>query len=64
MKRLSLFLIPSAIAIVLFAGISSFESVGNDSESQEKLILLDYDAYSEGINSVLFDADGSINYTL
>ncbi|HAJ75271.1 MAG TPA: LPS export ABC transporter periplasmic protein LptC [Gammaproteobacteria bacterium] len=64
MQRLSLFLIPSVIAIVLFTGIGSFDSVGNDSESQENLILLDYDAYSEGINTVLYDADGSINYTL
>tara|TARA_B100000315_G_scaffold187956_1_gene177643 strand:+ start:222 stop:809 length:588 start_codon:yes stop_codon:yes gene_type:complete len=64
MQRLSLFLIPSVFAIVLFAGISSLVSIGNDSESQEKLILLDYDAYSEGINTVLYEADGSINYTL
>ncbi|NQV68587.1 MAG: LPS export ABC transporter periplasmic protein LptC [Pseudohongiella sp.] len=64
MQRLTLLIIPGLIAIALFIGISTFDSIGNQPETQTELQPLDYNAYSEGINTVLYDIDGKINYTL
>jgi LPS export ABC transporter protein LptC len=64
MQRLTLLIIPGLIAIALFIGISTFDSIGNQTETQTELQPLDYNAYSEGINTVLYDIDGKINYTL
>ena len=64
MQRLTLLLIPGLIAIALFTGISTFESFSTRSEVVVELVALDFDAYSEGINTVLYDTQGNINYTL
>ncbi len=64
MQRLTLLLIPGLIAIALFTGISTFESVSTRSAVEVELVALDFNAYSEGINTVLYDTQGSINYTL
>ena len=64
MQRLTLLLIPGLIAIALFTGISTFESISTRSEDDLELVELDFNAYSEGINTVLYDVQGSINYTL
>lgn len=64
MQRLPLFLIPSLIAIVLFIAISSFDSASTQSGLEENSVALNFDAYSEGINSILYDETGAINYTL
>jgi LPS export ABC transporter protein LptC len=61
MQRLSLLLIPAVIAIALFLG---FESTSTRDESDLEITRLNYDAYSEGINSVLYDESGNISYTL
>ena len=61
MQRLSLLLIPAVIAIALFLG---FESTNTRDESDLEITRLNYDAYSEGINSVLYDESGNISYTL
>ena len=64
MQRISLLIIPAIIAIALYSGISSIESIGNQGETQAPLQALDYDAYSAGINTILYDLNGQINYTL
>lgn len=64
MQRLSLLLIPGLIASAVFIGISSFESVNIQDGLQLEAVRLDFDAYSEGINSVRYDESGSISYTL
>ena len=64
MQRLTLLLIPGLIAIALFIGISTFESVSTRSDADPELVELDFNAYSEGINTVLYDSQGNINYTL
>jgi len=64
MQRLTLLLIPGLIAIALFTGISTFESVSTRTEVGLELLELDFNAYSEGINTVLYDSQGNINYTL
>jgi len=64
MQRISLFLIPGLIAVVLFVVISSFESASNVPNPQHDQTYLKFDAYSAGINTVLYARDGTINYTL
>ena len=64
MQRISLFLIPGLIAVALFVVISSFESISNVPDPQYDRAYLKFDAYSEGINTVLYARDGTINYTL
>jgi lipopolysaccharide export system protein LptC len=64
MQRLTLLLIPGLIAIVIFTAISTYDSVSVDSAETTSLTLLDYNAYSEGINTVLYNPAGDINYTL
>ena len=64
MQRITLLIIPGLIAIALFIGISSFDSIGTPEDSQQELRTLDYSAYSEGINTILYDINGQINYTL
>lgn len=64
MQRFSILLIPSAIAIVLFIGISTFESVSTQPQVDVDVESLNFNAYSEGINTVLYDTEGRINYTL
>ena len=61
MQRLSLLLIPAVIAIALFLG---FETTNSQDESGLGITRLNYDAYSEGINTVLYDETGHISYTL
>jgi LPS export ABC transporter protein LptC len=64
MQRLSMLLIPGLIATALFIGISSFDATTTESDINLQTTGLDFDAYSEGINSVLYDETGSISYTL
>ena len=64
MQRFGLFFIPGIIAIALFVGINTFSTLSSDSDSSTTLSSLDFNAYSEGINTILYDAEGKINYTL
>lgn len=64
MQRLNLLLIPGLIAIVIFIAISTYDSASVDSTETTNLAMLDYNAYSEGINTVLYTPQGDINYTL
>lgn len=64
MQRITILLIPGIIAIAIFVAISTYDAVNVSPEETISLSTLDYDAYSEGINTVLYDADGVINYTL
>lgn len=64
MRRISLFAIAGLIAILVFTGVNSFQTLTSAPDSATAAVQLDYDAYSEGINTVLYDATGAINYTL
>jgi LPS export ABC transporter protein LptC len=64
MQRFTLLLIPGLIAIVAYIGISSLESFRDQPAIDSGSAALDYNAVSEGINTVLYDTAGSINYTL
>jgi|TARA_B110000881_G_scaffold98103_1_gene86265 LPS export ABC transporter protein LptC len=62
MQRIGLIIVPGIIAITLFVGINSFNTLRNEAGAPNT--SLDFNAYSEGINTTLYDAQGNINYTL
>jgi len=65
LQRLTLVLIPATVAIGLFFSLNLFEDV---SSSRDSIALSGstrpVEAYGEGINTVLFDTLGRIDYTL
>jgi len=64
MQKLTFFIISSVTALLLYFGLDSISSISEEDASTNAGELLDYDAVSDGINSVLYDATGSISYTL
>ena len=62
MQRIGLIIVPGIIATALFVGINSFNTLSNEAHAPNT--SLDFNAYSEGINTTLYDAQGNINYTL
>lgn len=64
MQRIGLIIVPGIIATALFVGINSFESLSNETDAPLTNSSLDFNAYSEGINTILYDTQGNINYTL
>ena len=64
MQRHMLLLIPSLLAILIFLAISAYDSVSVNLEDTGSFTMLDYNVYSEGFNTVLYNLEGDINYTL
>ena len=64
MQRIGLIIVPGIVAIALFVGINTFETLGNDTDTHMEGPSLNFNAYSEGINTILYDAAGNIDYTL
>ena len=64
MQRLGLFIVPGIIAIALFVGINTLDTLSNETDAPATTSSLNFNAYSEGINTILYDADGNIDYTL
>lgn len=64
MQRIGLLFIPGIIAVAVFAGINTLESIGTEPELQTQDQNLGFNAYAEGINTILYDTEGNINYTL
>ena len=64
MQRHKLLLVPSLIAILIFLAISAYDSVSVNLEDTGSFTMLDYNVYSEGFNTVLYNLEGEINYTL
>ena len=64
MQRHKLLLVPSLIAILIFLAISAYDSVSINLEDTDSFTILDYNVYSEGFNTVLYNPEGDINYTL
>jgi len=62
MKKIGLIIVPGIIAITLFVGINSLETLSNEVDA--RITNLDFNAYSEGITTILYDTEGNINYTL
>lgn len=64
MQRTGLLIVSGIIAVALFLGLNTFNLLGNNPDTPSTAASLDYNAYSEGINTILYDVDGKINYTL
>lgn len=64
MQKIGLIVVPGIIAIALFVGINSFDTLSNEADGHITSASLDFNAYSEGINTILYDAKGNIDYTL
>jgi LPS export ABC transporter protein LptC len=64
MQRIGLIIVSGIIAIALFVGINSFDTLSNEADAPITNSSLDFNAYSEGINTILYDTQGNINYTL
>lgn len=64
MQRPRLLILPGLIAISLYLLLTNFEAVVTESAVDSETLNLDFDAYAEGITTVLYDASGAINYTL
>ena len=64
MQRIGLIIVPGIIAIALFVGINSFDTLIKEADAPITNSSLDFNAYSEGINTILYDTQGNINYTL
>ena len=64
MQRITILLIPSVIAIAIFIAISTYDNASQNPEVSSNLKVLDYNVYSEKINTVLYDSNGVVNYTL
>ena len=64
MQRIGLIIVPGLIATALFVGINSLDTLRNEADAPITSSSLDFSAYSEGINTILYDSQGNINYTL
>lgn len=59
-----LLLLPAGVAIALFLGISSYQQLAEVTDAETGNQAIDFDAYAEGIDSVLYDLQGNVEYTL
>ena len=57
-------IVPGVIVTALFVGINTFDTLRNEADAPITSSSLDFSAYSEGINTILYDSQGNINYTL
>lgn len=64
MQRIKFLVIPGFIAIVMFSLISSYDIIDVSSNGKSDLVRPDYNAHSQGINSVLYDSNGTVSYML
>jgi len=64
MQRIGLIIVPGVIVTALFVGINTFDTLRNEADAPITSSSLDFSAYSEGINTILYDSQGNINYTL
>ena len=64
MQRIGLIIGPGVIVTALFVGINAFDTLRNEADAPITSSSLDFSAYSEGINTILYDSQGNINYTL
>ena len=64
MQKLTFFIVSSLTALLLYFGLDSISSISEEDIATNAGELLEYDAISDGINSVLYDESGAIRYTL
>lgn len=64
MQRLSFFIVASLTSVFAYFGLSGISTYNEQEPDINAGELLAYDAISDGINTVLYDESGTINYTL
>ena len=64
MQKFTFFLVTAFSAIVLYFGLNSYSIISTEATESNALAELDYTGVSDGINTVLFNEEGSIHYTL
>jgi LPS export ABC transporter protein LptC len=64
MHQFKLIFIPALLAITVFLGVDYFDRAVEGPQIEETAPGIAYNGYSEGINSVHFDAQGNIRYTM
>ena len=64
MQRIRLIIVPGIIAILIFFSIELFNTITDEPQPQELVDTIDYEGYSERINTIRFDTNGKVNYTL
>lgn len=64
MQKLTFFLVTIVSAIGLYFGLNTYSVITTEEDTAESIAELDYDGVSSGINTVMFNSDGSIHYTL
>lgn len=64
MQRFSILVIPGLLASLVFLAVEYFDQAVESPQSPEATVEIAYNGYSEGINSVHFDEQGNIRYTM
>lgn len=64
MQKLTFFLVTAISAIALYFGLSSYSAITTENADSAAVTELAYTGVSNGINTVLFNLEGSIHYTL
>ena len=64
MQRIRVIIVPGIVAILIFFSIELFNTITDNPQPQELVGTIDYEGYSEGINTIRFDTDGKVDYTL
>lgn len=64
MQRIKLILIPGLIATMIFLAVDYFGQAVESPQTSEATVDIAYNGYSEGINSVHFNEQGKIRYTM
>ena len=64
MQRVKLIIVPSLLAIMIFLAVDYFDQAVVGPQSPEPIVDIAYNGYSEGINSVHYDEQGKVKYTM
>ena len=64
MQKFTFFLVTAFTAIALYFGVDSFSTISSENAEEGALLELDYTGISNGINTVLFNDNGTIHYTM
>ncbi|MBT8146196.1 MAG: LPS export ABC transporter periplasmic protein LptC [Gammaproteobacteria bacterium] len=64
MQRFKLLVLPGMLAILIFLTVDYFNQAVESPGAPESVVEVAFNGYSEGINSVHFDEQGNIRYTM
>jgi LPS export ABC transporter protein LptC len=64
MQRLRILVIPGLLATLVFLAVDYFDEAVESPQTTDTTVDIAYNGYSEGINSVHYDEQGNIRYTM